>query len=88
MNKHDHHDCAHVLKFCAPCNEVYCAKCEAVWSSGPCLQTHYPWYVTTTPTVTIGTEPWDTTTTWGTSVSSSTNDTLYASPHSMCAGTS
>ncbi len=48
-NKHAHHDCEHDLKFCAPCNEAYCLKCEAVWSSEPCAQTHYPWYVTTTP---------------------------------------
>ena len=43
-NKHTHHDCEHNIKFCAPCNEAYCLKCEAVWSSKPCAQNHYPYY--------------------------------------------
>ena len=67
MNKHDHHDCAHALKFCAPCNEAYCTKCDTVWASEPCTMSHYPWIYSspvtvTTPTIT---GPYWATTTWG-----------------------
>ena len=47
-NKHEHHKCDHMLKFCEPCNEVYCTECEITFTSEPCTQNHYPSYSTGT----------------------------------------
>ncbi len=86
MKKHEHQDCAHVMKFCAPCNEAYCGRCDAVWAMGPCTLSHYLWTYST-PTITgpywTGTEPW-TTTTWDGACGSSSTDTVTISAHSAC----
>lgn len=81
--KHEHHDCEHDMKFCAPCNEAYCGKCDATWTAEPCQQAHYPWFVQPYQYGTY-TQPWDggtiTTTTGGTG-----NDIYaYTTSHSAC----
>lgn len=43
---HDHHtcECAHeTLKFCKPCNAVYCVDCREEWQP-PCVRSHSGWY--------------------------------------------
>lgn len=31
MNKHEHNDCEHDLKYCKVCRVVYCLKCDLEW---------------------------------------------------------
>ena len=32
MNKHEHLECAHILKFCPRCDTVYCEACSVEWT--------------------------------------------------------
>ncbi|KKN54899.1 hypothetical protein LCGC14_0587920 [marine sediment metagenome] len=80
MKKHEHHDCEHIMKFCKPCNEAYCGKCDAVWASEPCTLSHYPW-IYNTPTITW---PYYGTTTTTTTYDD-TGDNTFTTSHALCA---
>lgn len=53
MGKHNHEHCEHDLRYCKPCDAVYCVKCEAEWTPKPTYTFTYnqqsqPWVPLTT----------------------------------------
>ena len=55
MSDHSHHQCQHVLAFCARCDAPYCTACKREWNSTLWVRPYpsfpqptYPYWTTTT----------------------------------------
>lgn len=47
MSKHNSHKCEHKIELCAPCNTIYCSKCDYEWVER-CTRNHWADYSWTT----------------------------------------